>query len=129
MTAELVNRNVKDPNIRRSILAEMRWINAVLRKESGAAISAEEYSSMGTQYFPRAGDDEASIQDKLNGRSIKERGLKGTMGPAGLRLYNQEFSSQQAEPEMDPMDYYNSMLEGEVEETFTNEAQSIWDSL
>lgn len=47
--------------------AQRNFINAILRRESGAAISPEEFSSASEQYFPQPGDGQAVlIQKKLN---------------------------------------------------------------
>lgn len=96
LTAQVVNNNIDDPIVRQAIMSEMRWIEGKLRKESGAAISAEEYSSNGTMYFPRTGDDEATIAVKEQRRKDVENGLVGQMGPAGTRLY--EETQGQGEP-------------------------------
>jgi hypothetical protein len=47
--------------------AERNFVNALLRKESGAAIGKEEFNSAEIQYFPRAGDTpEVIAQKKAN---------------------------------------------------------------
>jgi molybdopterin converting factor small subunit len=48
--------------------AERNFINAVLRKESGAAISPSEFDSATKQYFPVAGDKQAVIDQKTANR-------------------------------------------------------------
>lgn len=49
--------------------AKRNFINAVLRKESGAAISPDEFSSAEKQYFPSAGDKASTIQQKADNRN------------------------------------------------------------
>jgi hypothetical protein len=39
ITAQLINQATSDEGIRRAILSEVRWVEAALREESGAAIS------------------------------------------------------------------------------------------
>jgi len=39
MTQQIINQATKDASVRRAILSEVRWIEAALREESGAAIS------------------------------------------------------------------------------------------
>ncbi len=95
LSQEVINKYVDDPDVRGAILAESRWIAAVLRKESGAAISQGEYLSMGTQFFPRAGDDEATLKMKEEARARKEAGLleqSGSVGKAKFESIKDKFS-------------------------------------
>lgn len=48
--------------------AERNFINAVLRKESGAAISPSEFDSTAKQYFPQPGDSQAVMIQKTANR-------------------------------------------------------------
>lgn len=48
--------------------AQRDFVNAVLRRESGAAISASEFDSAGKQYFPQPGDSQAVIDQKAANR-------------------------------------------------------------
>lgn len=50
--------------------AERNFINAVLRRESGAAISKDEFANAETQYFPRAGDGPEVQAQKAANRKI-----------------------------------------------------------
>lgn len=49
--------------------AKRDFVNAVLRQESGAAISASEFASAQKQYFPAAGDSAAVIAAKTANRN------------------------------------------------------------
>lgn len=49
------------------------FITAVLRRESGAAISAAEFDTAYRQYFPTFGDDPATIEQK---RQLRERAIQ-----------------------------------------------------
>ena len=95
LTAEIVNRHISDPQIRRAILSEMRWVAAVLREESGAAISLGEYTSKGGAFFPRAGDDIGTIQDKERARGIELEGLLGKVGASGQRKLDEQSAARQ----------------------------------
>lgn len=53
--------------------AERNFGTAILRRESGAAISASEFSTMEKQYFPRPGDDEATLAQKAQARETAIR--------------------------------------------------------
>lgn len=48
--------------------AQRNFINAALRKESGAAIGADEFDSAAKQYFPQPGDSQAVLEQKAANR-------------------------------------------------------------
>lgn len=48
--------------------AQRNFINAVLRRESGAAISPSEFDSAAQQYFPQPGDSQAVVNQKTANR-------------------------------------------------------------
>jgi hypothetical protein len=50
--------------------AQRNFINAVLRRESGAAIAASEFDSAALQYFPQPGDTEEVLLQKQRNREI-----------------------------------------------------------
>lgn len=64
--------------------AKRDFVNAVLRRESGAAISPSEFDSAEKQYFPSIGDSAEVIKQKANARMISIRGLL-TEVPEGQR--------------------------------------------
>lgn len=62
--------------------AERNFVNAVLRRESGAAISPTEFSSAESQYFPRNGDNDQVLANKLANRQQVMESLKAEAGPS-----------------------------------------------
>jgi len=53
--------------------AERNFVNSVLRRESGAAISASEFDSAEKQYFPRSGDSaDVAAQKRANRQQVLE---------------------------------------------------------
>ena len=66
--------------------AERNFVNAVLRRESGASINKEEFASAEMQYFPRAGDSPEVIDQKRQNRIIAYQGLAAAAGPALPRV-------------------------------------------
>lgn len=50
--------------------AQRDFVNAVLRRESGAAISSSEFDSARKQYFPQPGDSPAVVEQKRRNRQI-----------------------------------------------------------
>jgi hypothetical protein len=61
--------------------AKRDFINAVLRKESGAAIGKDEYASTDKQYFPQPGDDAAALADKKRARDLAVTNMREASGP------------------------------------------------
>ncbi len=62
--------------------AKRDFINAVLRRESGAAISESEFDNAEKQYFPQVGDSEQVIQQKRSNRAIATRGMQAEIPKA-----------------------------------------------
>ncbi len=62
--------------------AERNFVNAVLRRESGAAIAQSEFDSAAKQYFPRAGDTPEVLAQKAQNREQAVQGMKAAAGNA-----------------------------------------------
>ena len=62
--------------------ASRNFISAVLRRESGAAISNSEYENERQKYFPVPGDDKDTIAQKAAARAQAMAGLKAESGSA-----------------------------------------------
>ena len=60
--------------------AQRNFINAVLRRESGAVISPEEFDNSRKQYFPQPGDHPGTIAQKLENRQAVIASLKTESG-------------------------------------------------
>ncbi len=69
-------------NTQRAIQARRDFINAVLRQESGAAISPSEFDNANRQYFPMPGDSKKTIEQKARTRETAILGLNKSAGPA-----------------------------------------------
>lgn len=61
--------------------AQRDFVNAILRRESGAAISPSEFENARQQYFPQPGDSDAVIQQKAANRQTAIAGLRQSAGP------------------------------------------------
>lgn len=69
----LLPNELQGEQLRTQNQAERNFINAVLRRESGAAISENEFKSAEQQYFDRPGDTpEIKAQKKANREQVKE---------------------------------------------------------
>ena len=64
--------------------AQRDFINAVLRRESGAVISKEEFANGQKQYFPQPGDSAEVLEQKRRNREMAIRGLEVEV-PGGFR--------------------------------------------
>lgn len=65
--------------------ARRNFVSAVLRKESGAAISPQEYTNEEKKYFPQLGDSAEVIKQKQDARETAIKALEIQSGP-GARL-------------------------------------------
>lgn len=61
--------------------AKRDFINAVLRKESGAVIAETEFANAEKQYFPQPGDSEKVIEQKRRNRAEQVTGMARAAGP------------------------------------------------
>ncbi len=68
--------------------ARRNFISAVLRKESGAAIGANEYANEERKYFPQIGDTDETIAQKQEARKLAIKALEAQAGPSGTRQIN-----------------------------------------
>ena len=71
------------------------FINAVLHKESGAAINKSEFESADKQYFPQPGDNMDVVEAKRKSRDIA---LDAMARSAGVQ-YRQEFEQKKQPPQ------------------------------
>lgn len=66
--------------------ATRNFINATLRRESGAAIAPSEFDSADKQYIPTPGDSEEVLQQKARNRQVVTEALKAEAGKAFTEL-------------------------------------------
>lgn len=81
----LPNR-MKSGQVQQQEQAERNFLNAVLRRESGAAISPSEFESGEKQYFPRGGDAPEVLQQKAEARALAINGFRQEAGDAWRRV-------------------------------------------
>jgi len=74
--------------------AQENWVRANLRKESGAAIGAEEMDKEIATYFPMPGNDAATIQQKKVARQVTMDSMRKAAGvsyqPFDLEIFKKE---------------------------------------
>lgn len=67
---------INSPEGRQLDQAKRDFVNAVLRRESGAVISDAEFANADQQYFPQIGDDAATKAQKARNRAVALEGMK-----------------------------------------------------
>jgi hypothetical protein len=80
----ITNKFALSPTDQRAEQAQRDFVNAVLRQESGAAISPAEFENAGKQYFPQPGDSDAVIAQKARNRQLAIQGFDANAGKATL---------------------------------------------
>ncbi len=81
--ADMAPNVMKSPARQKYDAAKSNWITAVLRKESGAAISKDEYVKAEREYFPQVGDAPPVIAQKAALRQLAERDIRVAAGSIG----------------------------------------------
>ena len=80
------NATFANPQEQQIEQAQRDFINAALRRESGAVISDAEFANARQQYFPQPGDSKQVIDQKRRNREMAIQGIlmevpKGTPSP------------------------------------------------
>lgn len=74
--------------------ARRNFINAQMRRESGAVISDEEFDNANKQYFPQPGDGPEVLEQKRQNRQTVIDGMARDSGPTygqGVRDYKTRY--------------------------------------
>jgi hypothetical protein len=86
----LAGSGAQGPQFQKLDQARRDFVNAVLRKESGAAISASEFANAERQYFPVPGDSQEVIAQKADNRKTAIE----TIAQGGTNTFRKEFSQK-----------------------------------
>lgn len=84
---DIANQFVSN-DIRQLRQAERDFATAILRRESGAAISTGEFNTVEAQYFPRPGDDAQTIAQKTALRDTAINSFKANVPDYDSRIQN-----------------------------------------
>jgi hypothetical protein len=90
-------------NSQKAEQAQRDFVNAVLRQESGAAISASEFDNARKQYFPQPGDSPAVITQKARNRQIAIEGFRQNARPGAVDELAGSASPPRAVDQNDPL--------------------------
>ncbi len=77
-----VGNYLRSPEFRQAKAAADRFLTAILRKETGAAVTPQEFEIYGSQFLPAPGDDAGTLQLKRRMRQVALIGIKAGMGTA-----------------------------------------------
>lgn len=97
--AGLLGNYVQTPEYRQYDQARRDFVNAVLRRESGAVISDQEFANAERQYFPQPGDDPATIEQKRRNRAAAVQGFAIGAGDGVNRIVPSQAQTPQPAPE------------------------------
>lgn len=75
---------LQSENVKKEEQAKRNFVNAILRRESGAAISSGEFESANKQYFPEPNDPSSLVKQKEVNRRLAIENLKAE----GSRAYS-----------------------------------------
>lgn len=62
--------------------AAANWLAAILRKDTGAAITKQEFDIYGPMFLPQPGDTEATLKQKREARKVAEEAIRNGLGTA-----------------------------------------------
>lgn len=80
MAPGFISNYLTSPQYQKFDQAKRDFVNAVLRRESGAAISQSEFDNANKQYFPQPGDTKERIAEKQRNRQDAIAGVAGGGG-------------------------------------------------
>lgn len=88
--------------------ARRNFISAVLRKESGAAISPSEFANEEKKYFPQIGDSDKVIKQKQDARDLAIKALEIQAGPTGAKSIKAQLNSKLSPQDLEALNWANS---------------------
>jgi hypothetical protein len=88
--------------------ARRNFVTAILRKESGAAISPTEFANEEKKYFPQIGDSKNTIEQKQKARELAIKALEVQAGPSGARSIKAQENAGLSPQDMEALNWANS---------------------
>jgi hypothetical protein len=95
------------PEQQKTMNGRINFITAVLRKESGAAISPGEFVTAEKLYFPRPGDDDSVVKQKQRARELAIKAMKIQAGP-GAKSIEETTPSESGASASDPLGLFTN---------------------
>jgi hypothetical protein len=102
--AELVpgGKYLQTPEYQQAMQARKQFLAAVLRKESQAQVTRQEYEEYAPIFFPEPGEDEATVAQKRAARQLWIDALRFSMGPKEQILEGAPSGGQTMQPRPQP---------------------------
>ena len=97
-----VGNYMVSPEYQQYAQAQRDFVNAVLRRESGAVISDQEFANAAQQYFPQPGDSPEVIEQKRRNRETAIQGMRIGAGAGIAALPQQQPTPQADQPPEQP---------------------------
>jgi hypothetical protein len=88
-TSQFFPEMFKAGDVKRFEQAKRNFINALLRRESGANITDSEFFNANKQYFPEVKDTPEVLAQKARNRAVAVAGLEAESGPALAQIKSQ----------------------------------------
>jgi muramidase (phage lysozyme) len=88
----------KTPEYRQAEQYGRELLAAILRKDTGAAVTKDEMELYSGMYLPQPGDDQTTIEQKRAGRARAIEGIKLGIGPAKILLDQRKAVDTAAKP-------------------------------
>lgn len=108
----LVRGAVQTDNFQVAQQAGNEFLQAILRKDTGAAITSQEQELYGQTYLPQPGDNPAVLQEKARARQRAINAIQSGMSPAqmiaverGLQAGGRQDAPDTPPPGVDPADW------------------------
>lgn len=96
----VVGNYMKSPEFQQAEQAGKEFLQAILRKDTGAAITPQETAEYGTVYLPRPGDSPAVLEQKKQSRQRALAAIEAGMPPQAI--LNQEKALRETTPAGQP---------------------------
>lgn len=87
---------------RRYMSGARQWISALLRKDSGATVTPDEFNREFSTYFPQNGDDENVVRDKMQARAEAQARMAAEGGRGTVQLQDRLNRGAAAAPQAAP---------------------------
>jgi hypothetical protein len=100
--APIVGNYLKSEQYQQAENAGLEFLQAILRKDTGAAITAEEQEEYGKVYLPRPGDKPALLAQKKAARQRALEAIKAGMPPQALLYLENALKQAGGAPEAAP---------------------------
>lgn len=94
------------PEQQQVLNGRINFITAVLRKESGAAISPGEFVTAEKLYFPRPGDSSTVVKQKQNARELAIKAMEVQAGPGAKSIQSLTPGTSGATSASDPLGFF-----------------------